>query len=278
MLKWDKRRQNMKNKLLDKVAVITGASSGIGYAIAKRLNEQGVKCYDISRTGRPHDEIKKTFSCDVNDTEKVDEILQEIYNKEGHIDIFINNAGFGIAGAVEFAKEENIYSLVNTNLSAVIALSGRAIKYLKKTCGNIINISSVGGVIPLPVQATYSATKAGVEIFSKALANEVRPYKIKVTAILPGDTSTGFTNSRIIDNETDDEKLKGQIDRSIRKVEKDERQGKSPDSVAKVVVKVLKKKRPPLRKTVGFFYKCAVFLPRILSCKFVNFIVRKIYL
>lgn len=278
MLKWDKRRQNMKNKLLGKVAVITGASSGIGYAIAKRLNEQGVKCYDISRTVRPHDEIKKAFSCDVNDTEKVDEILQEIYNKEGHIDIFINNAGFGIAGAVEFAKEENIYSLVNTNLSAVIALSGRAIKYLKKTCGNIINISSVGGVIPLPVQATYSATKAGVEIFSKALANEVRPYKIKVTAILPGDTSTGFTNSRIIDNETDDEKLKGQIDRSIRKVEKDERQGKSPDSVAKVVVKVLKKKRPPLRKTVGFFYKCAVFLPRILSCKFVNLIVRKIYL
>lgn len=268
----------MKNKLLGKVAVITGASSGIGYAIAKRLNEQGVKCYDISRTVRPHDEIKKAFSCDVNDTEKVDEILQEIFDKEGHIDIFINNAGFGIAGAVEFAKEENIYSLVNTNLSAVIALSGRAIKYLKKTCGNIINISSVGGVIPLPVQATYSATKAGVEIFSKALANEVRPYKIKVTAILPGDTSTGFTNSRIIDNETDDEKLKGQIDRSIRKVEKDERQGKSPDSVAKVVVKVLKKKRPPLRKTVGFFYKCAVFLPRILSCKFVNFIVRKIYL
>lgn len=278
MLKWDKRRQNMKNKLLGKVAVITGASSGIGYAIAKRLNEQGVKCYDISRTVRPHDEIKKAFSCDVNDTEKVDEILQEIFDKEGYIDIFINNAGFGIAGAVEFAKEENIYSLVNTNLSAVIALSGRAIKYLKKTCGNIINISSVGGVIPLPVQATYSATKAGVEIFSKALANEVRPYKIKVTAILPGDTSTGFTNSRIIDNETDDEKLKGQIDRSIRKVEKDERQGKSPDSVAKVVVKVLKKKRPPLRKTVGFFYKCAVFLPRILSCKFVNFIVRKIYL
>ena len=278
MLKWDKRRQNMKNKLLGKVAVITGASSGIGYAIAKRLNEQGVKCYDISRTVRPHDEIKKAFSCDVNDTEKVDEILQEIFDKEGHIDIFINNAGFGIAGAVEFAKEENIYSLVNTNLSAVIALSGRAIKYLKKTCGNIINISSVGGVIPLPVQATYSATKAGVEIFSKALANEVRPYKIKVTAILPGDTSTGFTNSRIIDNETDDEKLKGQIDRSIRKVEKDERQGKSPDSVAKVVVKVLKKKRPPLRKTVGFFYKCAAFLPRILSCKFVNFIVRKIYL
>ena len=268
----------MKNKLNGKVAVITGASRGIGYAIAKRLHEQGVICYDISRNVNTHDGIKKAYACDVNQTQKVDEILQEIFESAGHIDIFINNAGFGIAGAVEFAKEENIYSLVNTNLSAVIALCGKSIKYLKQSGGgNIINISSVGGIIPLPVQATYSATKAGIEIFSRALASEVKPYKIKVTSILPGDTSTGFTNARIIDNDTNDERLKSQIEKSIKKVEKDERQGKSPDSVAKVVVKVLKKKRPPLRKTVGFLYKCVVFLPRILSCRFVNFIVRKLY-
>ena len=127
------------------------------------------------------------------------------------------------------------------------------------------------------MQATYSATKAGVEIFSKALANEVRSYKIKVTSILPGDTHTNFTTSRIIDNDTQNEKQKASIEKSIKKVEKDEIKGKSPDSVGKVVVKVLKKKHPPLRKTVGFFYKCAVFLPRILSTKFVNFIVRKLY-
>lgn len=268
----------MKNKLKGKVAVITGASSGIGYAIAKRLNSNEVTCYDISRTAKQHEEIKKSYACDVNDTKKVDSILQEIFDKEGHIDIFINNAGFGIAGATMFTKGENIYSLVNTNLSAVIALSGKAIKYLKLSGGgNIINISSVGGIIPLPYQSTYSATKAGVEIFSKALANEVKDYNIKVTSILPGDTSTGFTSARIIDNEAQDEKVKSQIDKSIKKVEKDERQGKSPDSVAKVVVKVLKRKHPPLRKTVGFLYKCIVFIPRILSCKFVNFIVGKLY-
>lgn len=267
----------MKKKLNGKVAVITGASSGIGYAIATKLFKNGVICYDISRTVKKHDEIKMAYACDVNEIDKVDDILNEIYAMEGHIDIFVNNAGFGIAGAVEFAKTENIYSLVNTNLSAVISLSGRAIKYLKKSGGNIINISSVGAVIPLPLQATYSATKAGVDIFSKALASEVKNYNIKVTSIMPGDTSTGFTNSRIVDNDTDNEELKNRITASIKKVEKDERQGKSPETVAKVVVKVLKKKNPPLRKTVGFVYKCIVFLSKILPSKLINFLVRKIY-
>lgn len=266
-------------KINGKVAVITGASSGIGYAIAKRLHQDEVKVYDISRTVKAHNEITEAFGCDVNNVEKVDSILSYIYKKEGHIDIFINNAGFGIAGAVENTKVENIYSLVNTNLSAVIALSSIAIKYLKNSRdGRIINISSVGAVIPLPIQAVYSATKAGVEIFSKALASEVKPYNIKVTTILPGDTHTNFTSSRIIDNDTKNEEQKEEVSKTIRKVEKDETKGKSPDSVAKVTVKVLKRKYPPLRKTVGFLYKCIVFLPRILSTKFVNFLVRKLYI
>lgn len=268
----------MKNKLKGKVAVITGASSGIGYSIAKYFAKNGIIVYDISRTTRQHAEIKGAYSCNVNDSEKVDEILKDIFAKEKHIDIFVNNAGFGIAGAIENAKPENIYAITNTNLAAVMTLCGKAIKYLKASGGgNIINISSVGGVIPLPVQAAYSATKAGVEIFSRALANEVKPYKIKVTAILPGDTKTSFTSSRIIDSggsKVEQEK----IAKSIKKVEKDEQTGKSPDTVGKAALKILKKKNPPLRKTVGFLYKCAVFLPRILPTKLVNFIVRKLYL
>ncbi len=268
----------MKNKIKGKVAVITGASSGIGYSIAKLLDRQGVICYDISRTIKEHDEIKKSYACDVNDTENVDKILDEIFNKEGQINIFVNNAGFGIAGAIEYTNRDNIYSLISTNLSAVIALSSKVIKYLKLSGGgNIINISSVGGVIPLPLQATYSATKAGVDIFSRALASEVKDYNIKVTSIMPGDTSTGFTGSRIVDNDIEDKTLKEKIEKSIKKVEKEERTGKSPDIVAKAVLKVLKRKNPPLRKTVGFMYKLIVFLSRILPCKLINFLVRKIY-
>lgn len=268
----------MKNKLQGKVAVITGASSGIGLAIAKRLCSKGCKVYDISRNVVEHREISGAFNSDVNDYNRVGEILQEIYEKEKKIDVFINNAGFGIAGAIESAKPESIYSLVNTNLAAVISLSSIAVKYLKLSGGgNIINISSVGGIIPLPYQATYSAAKAGVDIFSKALANEVRPFKIKVTSVLPGDTKTGFTAARVVENEGSDEKYKNKVAKSIKKAENEEIKGKSPDSVAKAVVKILNKKRPPLRKTIGFTYKLVVFLPRLFSSKFINWLVAKIY-
>ena len=268
----------MKKKLLGKVAVITGASSGIGYSMAKYLYSEGVKVYDISLVTEKHDEVVKSYSADVNNTQKIEEILEEIYNKNGHIDIFINNAGFGIAGAIMDASPDKIYNLVNTNLSAVIALSGKAIKFLKRSGGGrIINTCSVGGIIPLPFQATYSATKAGVEIFGRALANEVKPFNIKVTSVLPGDTKTGFTKNRIIENDGNNDAYRKNVEKSIKKVEKDEQTGKSPDSVGKMVVKLLKKKNPPLRKTIGFWYKCAVFLPRILPTKLVNYIVNKLY-
>ena len=162
-------------------------------------------------------------------------------------------------------------------MSAYISLCTIVIKYLKQTKGRIVNISSVGGVIPLPYQATYSATKAGIEIFSRALANELHPYKVRVTAILPGDAKTGFTAARVIDNEASTEKEQADIRLSIAKMEKDEQKGMTPEAIAKVVRKVLLKKRPPLRKTVGFSYKCVVFLPRLLSTRMINFIVRKLY-
>lgn len=267
----------MKNKLLGKVVVITGASGGIGFAIAKALSEKGSLVYNISRKDCDKKEFAGDYNADVNESEKIQEILSEIHKKEGKIDVFINNAGFGIGGAVEFASKESIYKQIETNLSAVINLSRLAIKYLKETKGNLINICSVGGIIPLPYQATYSATKAGIDVFSRALANEVKNYGIKVSAVLPGDTKTGFTKARVIENACDDQKEQEKIQKSIAKFEKDEEKGKSPDTVAKVVVKVLKKKRPPLRVTVGFGYKAIVFLPRIVSTKLENAIVRKLY-
>lgn len=266
----------MKKKFQGKIVVITGASRGIGLAIAQALSLEGAVVYDISRTIVPHDEIKKSYSADVNDYHKISQILEEIKSTEEKIDVFINNAGFGIAGAIEDAKKENIYKQVETNLSAVIALSGLAIKYLKETKGRLVNISSVGGIIPLPYQSAYSATKAGVESFSRSLANEVRDYGIKVITILPGDTKTGFTSARVVDKPSD-ETLQKNVDKTLAKIEKDEQTGMSAESVAKVVVKALKKKRPPLRVTVGVVYKILVFLPRLVSTKVVNIIVGKLY-
>lgn len=260
-----------------KVVVITGASSGIGLATAKMLLGKGYKVYGISRSDGEENLNFKNFLSDVNDTQNVAEILKQIHYQEGKIDVFINNAGYGIGGAISATDPKAIYALVNTNLSAVMSLSALAIPYLKQTKGRIINISSVGGIIPLPFQAVYSATKAGVEIFSRALANEVRPFGIKVTAILPGDVNTSFTQNRIMQKDDADEKYAKAVKRSIEKVEKDERTGKGPESVAKVIVKQIEKKRPKLKVVVGFWYKCVPILIRLLPVRTINFLVRKLY-
>lgn len=267
----------MKRDLCGLVAVITGASRGIGLAIAKKLHSQGVIVYDISRTVVAHEEIQKSYSADVNDFEKICLILEEIKTFHGKIDVFINNAGFGIAGLIQHASKDSIYKQIDTNLSAVVSLSSLAIKYLKESKGRLVNISSVGGVMPLPYQATYSATKAGVEVFSRALANEVKELGVKVCCVLPGDTKTGFTQARVIENSGASEEQKKDIEKSLAKIAKDEEKGMSPNKVANLVSKVLNKKNPPLRATVGVSYKVLVFLQRIVSTKFLNFIIRKLY-
>ena len=108
-----------------------------------------------------------------------------------------------------------------------------------------------------------------------ALDGEVRRFGVKVTAVLPGDTKTGFTAARV--KEGSDGDYGKAVSTSIKRMEKDEQKGKSPDTVAKVIFKVLKKKTPPLKTTVGGSYKTLVFLAKIMPTRFVNFILRKMY-
>ncbi len=260
---------------MNKVVIITGASSGIGLETACFLAEKGFKVYGISRRLFKH-ELFENFQADVNNYQDIENIFKTVYEREGRIDVIINNAGFGIAGALCDAKTENIENIVKTNLTSVAILSSKIIPYLKETEGYIINISSVGGIIPLPYQALYSATKAGVEILTRAVATEVKPFKIKVCAILPGDTKTGFTQARIIDNSTDKDS-NDRMKKSVNKMEKDEQSGKSPLTVAKAVFKMINKKNPPLRFVVGGLSKFEVFLTRFLPLKLINFIVKKMY-
>lgn len=253
----------------NKVVIITGATSGIGLATAKLFIEKGCTVYGIARKPYSGDSFT-CYSADVCDYGEIKRIFAEIYGREGRIDILVNNAGIGIAGAMEEASAERVEQITNVNLTAPCVLSGAVLPYMKEGA-KIINISSVGGIMPIPYQSTYSATKAGIEVFSRALANEVRPRKIKVCAVLPGDTKTGFTAARICEGE--DERAK----KSVEKMARDEQHGKSPESVARVIYRVSKKKNPPLRVTVGAGYKLLVFLQRVLPVKLVNFIIRKVY-
>ncbi|MDE7453199.1 MAG: SDR family NAD(P)-dependent oxidoreductase [Clostridia bacterium] len=255
---------------MGKVAVITGATSGIGLATAKRLIRKGYTVYGVARRARSDNDFV-CFSADVCDFEAIDAILQDIVAREGGIDVFVNNAGIGIAGSSEEISAENIQKITDVNLTATMVLCGKAASLMKERGGYIVNVSSVGAIMPLPYQAAYSATKAGIEVFSRALANELKPYHIKVTAVLPGDTKTGFTSARITEG-------KNQAARkSVAKMERDESKGKSPESVAKVIYKVIKRKRPPLRISVGLISKIEVFLSRFLSVKCLNRILYSMY-
>ena len=264
----------LKRNVMSKVVIITGASSGIGLATAHRLAKKGYKVYGLA-LNEFSDGLFECYQADVNDLAAVNQIFKTVKQREGRIDAVINNAGFGIAGAVEYSKPERIQSIFDTNLTALVKISSIAITYLKETKGNLINISSVAGVLPIPFQACYSATKAAVLNFSLALDGEVRRFGVKVTAVLPGDTKTGFTTARVIEDGEDD--YGGHIGKSIRRMEKDEQNGKSPDTVARVIEKTLKKRRPPLKVTVGAQYKLFVFLSKVLPTRLINFILRKMY-
>ena len=259
---------------MSKVVIVTGASSGIGLATAKKLAQNGYKVYGLA-LNEFSDETFECFRADVNDLEAITNILETVKQREGRIDAVINNAGFGIAGAVEYASPEMIQKIFDTNLTALVKISSVAIKYLKETKGNLVNISSVAGVLPIPFQACYSATKAAVLNFSLALDGEVRRFGVKVTAVLPGDTKTGFTAARVIEGGEAD--YGGHVGKSVRRMEKDEQNGKSPDSVARVIDKVLKKRCPPLKVVVGFQYKFFTVLSRLLPTRLINFILRKMY-
>ncbi len=261
---------------MQKIAVITGATSGIGLACAKLLISKGYKIYGIARRQYSGTDFM-CFSADVCDYAAIEGILKEIHTREGKIDVLVNNAGIGIAGAIEDASPEGIERIVGVNLTALCVLCSKTVPYMRGNAQNgacgakIINISSVGGIMPLPYQAMYSATKAGVEVFSRALANELKPYNIKVCAVLPGDTKTGFTEARLCEG------ANARAIKSVEKMARDERRGKSPEAVARVVYKVARRKNPPLRASVGLASKLEVFLSRLLPVRLINYIIYKIY-
>lgn len=262
----------MKNT--NRTIVITGASSGIGKVTAEYLAKKGYKVYGLSRRGVPSN-IFTALSCDVTDNVAFEQVIKNIYKKEGEIFCLINNAGTGISGAVEHIPCEKTIKLMQVNLQAVMECSRIVIPYLKKSHGKIINVSSVAAVVPIPFQTAYSVSKAGVNMFTQALRLELKNSGIRVCAVMPGDTKTGFTDAR--EKIECDKGYENNLYRSVSRMEKDEQNGKNPVSVAKAINKLLQKNNPPAVTIVGFSYKAVVFLAKILPQRLMAFIVGKLY-
>ena len=258
---------------MKKVVVITGASSGIGKATANYLTDKGYIVYGLSR--RIVDDNFNSIKCDVTKRGEIEKVFNDIYIKEGHIDILVNNAGMGISGAVEYIDNDKTKDLFNLNTLAYFDTCQLAIPYLRKTKGHIINISSIAAIIPIPYQTAYSASKAAINLFSLSLRLELKDSDIKVSAIMPGDTKTGFTSARIKNN--NDDGYGNKLSKSVKRMEHDEQNGKSPLTVSKEIEKIILSNNPKALVSVGFEYKLVYFLSKILPNRLLLFIVNKIY-
>ena len=260
----------------NKVVVITGASSGIGFEVAKYLCKKGYHVYGISRT-KVHDKYIKSIQADVTNYEDLLKAYHEIFELEGHIDCLINNAGMGISGSIEHTEIKDAKYLMDVNFMGTFLSTKAMIPYLKKNrLAKIINVSSVASKLAIPFQAFYSSSKAAVNAFSESLNIELAPFKIQVCSVMPGDIKTGFTKNRRKNPNEGKDYLK-RVEKSIGVMEKDEQNGMEPEYAAKVIYKLMKRKKMPLYKTIGVKYKVFIFLQKLIPAKFVNRIVGKLY-
>jgi short-subunit dehydrogenase len=191
----------MAERFAGKVVVITGASAGIGAAAARRFVAEGARVVLAARGVGELETLARELGAtravavptDVSDAAAAKALLERAVAAFGAINVLVNNAGYNRRGAVEHAPAEDLARIVDVNLRAPIVLTRLAIPYLRRAGGGaIVNVASIAGRIPLPEEATYSATKFGLRAFTFALAEELQGSGITVSAVSPGPVETGF--------------------------------------------------------------------------------------
>lgn len=274
-----------------RVVLVTGASSGIGQSIAQLLDENGFIVYGTTRkpvqiegkgisTGKNLTEGKgfTLITLDVTDEESIAKAVRQIQDEAGGVDILVNCAGIGIAGAVEDISLGEGRTQFETNFFGALNMIRSVLPDMRrKKRGLIVNISSVAALLTVPYQSMYSASKSALESATESLRMELRPFGINVAMILPGDTKTGFTDARFFAKAMETSPYREAAKQAVSVMEKDERNGKPPVTVARQVLRIINKKNPPVRVTVGGDYKLLVFLRRLLPDRLILTIVMMIY-
>ena len=260
----------------NKIAVITGGNSGIGLYTAQALQHSGFTVYELSRRNIQYSGIIHIYA-DITDETLVSHAIQQIIEKERRIDILINCAGFGISGAVEFTESIDVKRQMDVNFFGMVYATKSVLPIMRQIGkGHIVNISSVAAIAPIPFQTYYSVSKAAINAYSAALANEVKPYGISVTAVLPGDIATEFTQSRN-KSALGDIEYNGRISRSVTNMEQNEQSGMCPVKAGLYIAKIAQKKKVKPMYTIGFTYKCISLLVKFLPCSFVNWLIGFLY-
>lgn len=267
-----------------KVALVTGASSGIGYDAAIELKKNGLIVYGAARRA---DKLKaleskgvKTIQLDVTDEASMVSCVETIANKEGRIDVLVNNAGYGSYGAVEDVPIEEARRQMDVNVFGLARMSQLVLPYMRKNkFGRIINISSMGGKMHTSFGAWYHATKFAVEALSDCMRMEVEEFGVDVVVVEPGGIKTDW--GIIAAEHLKKTSAKGPYAESastsadsMRKMYSGNRLS-DVKIISKAIVKAATAKKPKTRYLTGYAAKLSVFLRRILSDRLFDKLIKK---
>lgn len=245
----------MKNR---RVVLITGASSGFGRATAEYLAERGYWVFGTSRHPKKVESFdtekwQEIIKMDVNCNESVKKGIVFVMQKAGRIDILINNAGFGLTGSIEDTSLKEARHQFETNFWGMDRTCLQIIPIMRKQgSGYIINISSLAGLVGIPFQAFYSASKFAVEGFTETLRMEVKPFGIKVVLLEPGDFNTPLTFNRQKTKEAQEKTVYWEsFQKALSAAEESEIKGGSPKKIAQLIERIINTDKPKLRYKIG---------------------------
>ena len=266
----------------NKVILVTGASSGMGFETAKTLAQQGNKVYGAARRVEKMAALKEygvtPLKLDITDETSNKAAIAEIIAKEGRIDVLINNAGYGSYGAIEDVDLAEAKRQFDVNLFGLEALTKNVLPYMRvQHSGKIINVSSMGGRLVSFMGGWYHATKYAVEAFSDALRMEVKQFGIDIILIEPGGIKTDW--GHIAADHLADSAKGGAYEKTALKVAEGMHKQyngnmmSKPQVVVKATVKAVNARRPKPRYLIGFGAKPLVFAHAILPTRGFDFIM-----
>lgn len=261
------------------VILITGITSGFGRAMAERLSWEGHKVYGTHRNAKDFIPGVTYIRADSQSDDQCKAAVEQVVAAEGRIDVFINNAGMGIGGPLEFSSLESARLQMDINWMGMVRYLHFVVPVMRKQgCGRIICFSSIGGLMGLPFQGLYSASKFAIEGYCEALRLEVRGFGIDVVLVEPGDFATSFTAQRNKVSDPEAFEVYKTYAQSLASIEHDETSGLKPEYLAKKISRIVNCRRPRYAYVVSTFTQwLSTFLKRILPARWFAAILSSYY-
>lgn len=252
---------------MKKVIFITGASSGIGKSIGAFLHHNDFVVYGTSRNPDVISEsLFPLLQLDVRNPQSILDCVAHIVQKEGRIDVVINNAGVGITGPIEEIPTTEIRNNFEINLFGPIEVMKAVLPQMRaQKSGLIINITSIAGYMGLPYRGIYSASKGALELLTEALRMEVKSFGIQITNVAPGDFATNIAAGRYHAPVVKGSAYEIPYGNTLRQMDSHVNSGSNPNEMAAAIYAIINTKNPKIHYKVGYFMqKFSIVLKRIL--------------